>query len=94
MFEAGKKLEKIILTLLPLPNCHSQRLPSQTLCRFLRTFSTTYNRCIFWAQQFSANQHPHVLQLERQIHVKGVADLPITLASAMNPLPRCRPTPL
>ena len=87
----------ILLCLLPL------RLPSPNC--FLRVFFPT----LFAAdlndflplkplqslrQQTPTRQHLCVLPLGRHLRKKGIAVLPITCPSALNPRPRCRPTPL
>ena len=77
--------------LLPLPNCFL-RVCLPTLCCCLELLFTTNSLCNFWCSKIQ--QSTRFTAGARNLRRNGIAGLTITCASAPNPRPRCRPTPL
>ena len=72
----------------------SQCLSSHILCSCLEIFSTTNDLCNFWRSKFQQVSIYAFCSWDDIFTQNGIAVLPISFASALNPRPRCRRTPL
>ena len=89
----GKNLLPVFF-LLPLPNCFLRACPSTLFAAVLKLFLPLTTSAV--SGTANSNKSAPTLFAAGTIFLRknGIAVLPITCASAPNPRPRCRPTPL
>ena len=80
--------------LLPLPNCFLRVCLPTLFAALLKFFPPLTTSAISGRAKSNKSEPTHFAAGTVCLRKNGIAVLPITCASAANPRPRCRPTPL
>ena len=84
----------ILLCLLPLPNCFIRVCFPTLFAAVLKIFLPLTTSAISGTANSNKSAPTRFAAGTIYLRKNGIAVLPITCASAPNPRPRCRPTPL